>query len=523
MSFAPPRKQRTGATVAASPFSRRQSGSRAGSPSAASPRRRATSTYHAPPPEAVKEQMRRYAQSIRRRQPPPDGYPVPKPHLPRGGAKRGAGTAPARRPGGLLLSRSRGKVAERNGDLQSPSSREVGEPRQDASRVQGRNVAMEARRLPSSVNYTVSPKHGFFCSDANASSQQLLLQSCHGPPGASLRTGDDASDEYVGNPYIRSVLRGAEQRWVPSSSVHAPFSHHGRSQGLDWRHTEQSPSPSRRELVGEWKKITSRSSSNETSQVCVDHTGKSGGDTFAEVEQEVRRPHSVNSPGGESAADPAQLHSTHAQASEPQFSLAAEGGGEGRAGGSHAAWRRHMRYPERNQGVQEVAEDLPRRGAEATARRTKVADTGKVNLTFLYSDVEEDPRAYLYAPLTDVVTPFAGKAHRCSSPLELGAASRPAVLHKDGSAAGPHHVGDAKKAQAEGLTPKFAARLLGAAPGSFVPLQQGMTSAREQASFGACPCRSWNGGATNYLVAPETEIVDASGAVWLATLSPLKK
>ncbi|RNF05474.1 hypothetical protein TraAM80_04512 [Trypanosoma rangeli] len=511
MSFAPPRKQLASAATAASYSGRRRSGYVTESPSAASPRSRVTSIYHAPPHEAVKEQMRRYAQSICRRQAPPDGVTVSTSHFPRGGTKRGAGMAPTGRQGGLLSPRNRVRIAERSGDVLSSSPCEFSEPCLDASRIRGTDEKMKVKRLPFYSNGADSPRH--WCSYTSANGSHL-----HQHPATSPTTDDVASDEHVSNPYILSVLRGAEQRWAPPFLVHPSINDQCRCQSLDHYNTGQSPYLSRRELMREWKRRINGSPINGFLQAPAAHKSKSDGGKYGGVEDEIKQLHSVDSPGGESAADLARLHMTYAPASMPPFSLGVEGAMKSHAGGYDKAWGSYTRSPEGKEGVEGIVVALPHRGVEAKAREFKMADTASVKLTFLDDDVVEDTRAYLYAPLISGATPLARKAHGCSSPLELRAGSGPAGFHEDDSGDVLHCVGDANRAQESHLTLKHETGSLLTAANNVLLHQQGMNSGMEQTSFDASLCRPWSSTTTNYLIAPETVIVDTSGAAWVATL-----
>ncbi|ESL10990.1 hypothetical protein TRSC58_01269 [Trypanosoma rangeli SC58] len=511
MSFAPPRKQRAGAAAAASSSGRRRSGNAPESPSAASPRSRATPIYNAPPHEAVKEQMRRYAQSICRRQAPPAGITVSASHSPRCGTKRRAGRAPTGRSGGSLSPRNRVRAAERSGDVLSPSPCKVSEPYVDTSRIQGTDEQIKVKRLPFCSNGADSPRH--WCSYTSANGNHLYHR-----PATSPTTDGVASDEYVSNPYILSVLRGAEQRWVPPILNHPSLNDQCRSQSLDHYNTEESPYLSCRELMHEWERRINRSPNSGLLQAPAAHTSKSDGGKYAGVEDEIKQPHSVDSPGKESAADLAQLHMTYAPASMPPFSLGVGGVMESRAGGFDKVWGSYTRSPERNEGVEGIAVALPHRGVEVKARELNMADTASVKLTFLHDDIDEDTRAYLYASPASGATPFTRKAQDCSSPLELRAGSGPADFHKDDSAAVLHCVGDANRAQESHLTLKHETDSFLTADNNVVLHQQDTNSGREQPSFDASLCRPWSSNTTNYLIAPETVIVDASGAVWVATL-----
>ncbi|ORC92653.1 uncharacterized protein TM35_000034060 [Trypanosoma theileri] len=71
--------------------------------------------------------------------------------------------------------------------------------------------------------------------------------------------GDDADEERVSNPYIQSVLRGTEQRWVPPSLSESPFDYKSRSQSLQEYAGKHASYLTRQDLLREWKKKMMRS------------------------------------------------------------------------------------------------------------------------------------------------------------------------------------------------------------------------------------------------------------------------
>ncbi|EKF31265.1 hypothetical protein MOQ_004901 [Trypanosoma cruzi marinkellei] len=530
MCFAPPRRRRRGTTAATSSFSRRLSGNTPGPPSVSPLRRHATSTYHVPPREVVKEQLRRYEEDICRRQPPPAGISIFASHSPRGDFEGGKKLASAKEPGGLHSRRSCVRVKEQNVDAPRTSSRDAGKTLIEASRGQRMDGQLDTKVLPFPSKDAVLPNQRSYYSDMNhdiyyqhQKKRRPQLSIRHRRSGASSRTGDEASEEYVSNPYIRSVLQGSEQRWISPSLPHASFGNQSRSQSLDQNYTSASPYLSRQDLMREQKRGIRRSPSNGSLPSCVekvrtDDAGKSNG-----VNKVIEGVYNIDSAGGGNAVNLDQLHLTHGPASAFPFSLSEKSGMNIRTGYSGEACLDYMQPLCKKPGMDEIAGTLPHCATEEAAVGSEASDANKVNLAFLYRSIDEDPRAYLYASPTGGATLSKGKKHCCSPPIGLGTASLVAEGQKEESPSFSNCCNDANGVQEAQLTLKHGAEPALKEPDDISLRQRHMALVKEQKPVGSrlfCPC---NSDAANYLVTRETEIVDASGTVWVAKLAVKKE
>ncbi|EAO00032.1 hypothetical protein Tc00.1047053511277.150 [Trypanosoma cruzi] len=530
MCFAPPRRRRTGITAATSSFSRRLPGNMPGPPSVSPFRRRATSSYHAPPREVVEEQTRRYAEDIRRRQPPPAGISIPASHSPRRDSKGGKKITPAKELGGLHSLRGRVRVKEQNGDALRSSSRDAGKTLMEASRGQWTHGQLDTPALPFPSNDAVLPNQRSYYSDMNhdlyyqhQKKRRQRLSGLHRRSDASFRMGDEVGEEYVSNPYIRSVLQGSEQRWNSPSLFHASFSHQSRSQSLDQYYTAASPYLSRHDLMREQKRVIHRSPNNGNLPAFVENVGTDDADKSNGVKKEIERIYNIDSAGGGNELNSTSLQLTHLPASAFPLSLSEKSEMNSRAGHSGEACSEYMQPLCKKPGMDEIAVTLPHRATEEAAVESEASDANKVNLAFLYSSIDEDPRAYLYASPTGSATPSMGKRHCRSAPMGLGTTSLVAEDQQEDSASFSHCCDDANRVQEARLTLKHGAKPNLKEPDDILLRQRQMDSVKEQKSVGSRLFRPCNSDAANYLVTQETEIVDASGTVWVAKLAARKE